>query len=320
MEPSMPFRSGWVAILCALAGSAQGATLRVSAEPPLSGERLGDALRSYLDGAEVTVEPPPGATDGASAGSLQPTALLITLRRSPGAGEDAEVVLVDGEETIVARLPGALRTEDLYRAAALKVQALLQRRNAAIPRATTMGALDARAEPQPSSDRTPLLLDADLAVMAPSSGPSREALRLGAGLQLGERWRLGLGAYLEPRQSSDSQGIHVTSWEMPVSLSLGYAWHAGTWQGWLEAVGHVAIRRFSADAAEVVSTTDTTLVPRAGAALAAAVSIAPGLRALARASVLAVLSDERYHVDGQVVWPVARALVLVELGLQYGGR
>jgi hypothetical protein len=32
------------------------------------------------------------------------------------------------------------------------------------------------------------------------------------------------------------------------------------------------------------------------------------------------LADARYRVDGQVVWPAARALVLVELGLQYGGR
>ena len=103
-------------------------------------------------------------------------------------------------------------------------------------------------------------------------------------------------------------------------LSLGYAWHIGAWQGWLETVGHAAIRKFSADAAGIVSTSDTTVVPRAGAALGATVAIAPGLRAHARASALAVLSDARYHVDGQVVWPVARALVLVELGLQYGGR
>ena len=67
MELLMFDRLGWVAILCALAGAAQATSLRVSAEPPLSGERLGDALRSYLDGAEVTIEPSPGAADGASA-------------------------------------------------------------------------------------------------------------------------------------------------------------------------------------------------------------------------------------------------------------
>jgi hypothetical protein len=320
MDPSMPLRLGWVAILCAFAGVAQAASLRVSAEPPLSGERLGDALRSYLDGEEVKIDPQPGAADSATSRPAEPGTVAIRLQKSRGVGEDAEVVLIDGEETIVARLPGALRTEDLYRAAALKVQTLLQRRAAAVPRATTVGVLDERAEPFPPPGKSALLLDVDLAVMVPTSGPPREALRLAAGVQLGKRWRLDLGTYLEPRQSSVAQDVHVTSWEIPVCLSLGYAWHTGVWQGWLESVGHAAIRKFSAEAAGLVSSSDTTVAPRVGAALGAAIVIAPGLRAHARASALAVLDDTRYRVDGQVVWPAARALVLVELGLQYGGR
>jgi hypothetical protein len=307
---------GWVSIVCALAGAAQAASLRVSAEPPLSGERLGDALRSYVDGADVTIEPP--ASD--SARPAEPGTMVITLQKSRAIGEDAEVVLVDGEETIVARLPGALRTEDLYRAAALKVQALLLRRVAPVPPAPVAETLNARAAPSTPPDRGAFLLAVDLAMLVPTSGPVREALRLAAGLQLGQRWRLELGTYLEPRQTADAQGIHVTAWEIPVCLSLGFAWHTGVWQGWLEGVGHAAIRNLSAEAAGIVSNTDTTVSPRAGGAVGVAVAIAPGLRAHARASALAVLADARYRVDGQVVWPAARALVLVELGLQYGGR
>jgi hypothetical protein len=140
------------------------------------------------------------------------------------------------------------------------------------------------------------------------------------GLQPSKRWHLELGTYLEPQQSADAQGIHVTSWEIPLCLSLGYAWHTGVWQGWLEGVGHAAIRRFSAEAAGIVSNSDTAVAPRVGVAVATGITIAPGLRAQARASALAVLADTRYRVDGQVVWPAARALVLVELGLEYGGR
>jgi hypothetical protein len=316
---SMLYRLGWVAIVCALAGVARAAPLRVSAEPPLSGERLGDALRSYVDGAEVTVEPPSGATDSTPARPAEPGTVGITLQQSRALGEDAEVVLVDGEETIVARLPGALRTEDLYRAAALKVQALLQRRMAA-PGVTMGGALIDRAAPSALPDRGAVLLAVDLAALMPTSGPVREALRLGAGLQLGQRLRLDLGTYLEPRQTADTQGIHVTAWEIPVCLSLGFAWRAGVWQGWLEGVGHAAFRKISAEATGIVSNSDTAVSPRAGGALGVAVAIAPGVRARARASALAVLADARYRVDGQVVWPATRALVLVELGLQYGGR
>jgi len=316
----MIHRVGWVVMVCALTGVAQATSLRVSAEPPLSGERLGDALRSYVDGAEVVVEAPPDATDGAPAQPPELGTVAITLQKTRTPGEDAEVVLVDGEETIVARLPGALRTEDLYRAAALKVQALLQRRVAATSSVAMGGALADRGAPEIPPDRSALLLAVDLAALVPTSGTLREALRLGAGLQMGQRWRLDLGTYLEPRQTADTQGIHVSAWEIPVCLSLGFAWHAGGWQGWLEGAGHAAFRRTSAEATGVVSNSDTTVSPRAGGALAVAVAIAPGVRAHARATAQVVLADTRYRVDGQVVWPAARALVLVELGLQYGGR
>ena len=314
----MHLRLGWVATMCALAGVAQAAPLRVSAEPPLSGERLGDALRSYVDAAEVTIEPAPSTSDGTRPAELG--TMVITLRKSRAMGEDAEVVLVDGEETIVARLPGALRTEDLYRAAALKVQALLQRRGVVAAGAAMEGTINERATPSTLPSTVAFLLDIDLAAIMPTSGPSREALRLAAGLQLGQRWRLDLGTYLEPRQTADAQGIHVTSWEIPVCLSLGFSLRTGVWQGWVEGVGHAAFRKLSAEAAGIVSNSDTTVSPRAGGALGVAVAIAPGMRAHARASALAVLADARYRVDGQIVWPVARALVLVELGLQYGGR
>jgi hypothetical protein len=316
----MLLRLGWVGIFLALGGVAQAASLRVSAELPFSGERLGDALRSYLDGADVVVESPHGETNNVDPQPTDPGIVSITLRKSRTPGEDVEVVLIDGEETILARLPGALRTEDLYRAAALKVQALLQRRVATVPPVVMAAAVDEQAPPFPPPTRNGFLLDVGLALVLPIDRPSLEAFRLGAGLQLGKRWRWGLGTYLEPRQSTSSQGINVSSWEIPVWLSLGFAWHTGLWQGWLEAVGHATIRRISAEAAGIVSNSDTTVSPRAGGALGVAVAIAPGLRASARAGMLAVLADTRYRVDSQVVWPAARALMLLELGLEYGVR
>ena len=251
---------------------------------------------------------------------LRPGTVGITLRGNRGSGEDAEVVLVEGEETIFARLPGALRTEDLYRTAALKVQALLQRR-AAISEVTRPDeALSERVRPPPAAARDRLWLDAGLAFMLPSDGLAREGLRLGAGLRFAERWRLGLGAYLEPPQSTSSQGIKVSAWEIPFWLSFGFDWHQGKWQGWLDAVGHAAVRSISAEASGIVSNSDTALSPRAGGALGFALALSPGLRADARVSLLAALADTRYRVDGQVVWPAARTLLLVELGLEYGVR
>jgi hypothetical protein len=313
----MRYGLGWVVVVCALAGAARATPLRVSAEPPLSGVRLGDALRSYVDGAEVTIEPFTGEAGGEPTESVT---VAITLQKSRMAGEDAEVVLVDGEETIVARLPGALRTEDLYRTAALKVQALLQRRVSAASGMAMAGVLNDHAASIAPADRSRLVLDADLAMVVPTSGPAREALHLGGGLQLGQRWRLGLGTYLEPLQTADAQGIRVTTREIPVCFSLGFAWRTGLWQGWLEGVGHAAIRKISAEAAGIVSNSDIAVSPRAGVAVGVALAIAPGVRAHARISALAVLADARYRVDGQVVWPASRALILAELGFQFGVR
>jgi hypothetical protein len=309
-----------VGILLALASAAEAAALRVSAEPPLSAQRLGDTLRSYLDGAEVTVAPAEGAGQAGEGLPAEAGMVSITLRGSRGLGEDAELVLVDGDETILARLPGALRTEDLYRTAALKVQALLQRRAAT---GTVLRPTEATSEARASSPpqaRDRLWLDAGLAMMVPATGPSREGLRLGSGLRLSQRWRVALGAYLEPPQSQSSQGIDIKAWELPLWLSLGCAWHQGRWQGFLDAVGHAAIRRISAEGNGIVSNADTALSPRAGPALGFGVALGPGLRAAARVSLLAALVDTRYRVDGQVVWPAARVLLLAELGIEYGVR
>ena len=307
-------------IFLVLAGTAQAAVLRVSAEPPFSSERLGDAIRSYLDGAEVTIVSPPGQPDLRDGASAEPGVVYVTLRRHDAAEDDAEVVLLEAGDTIISRLPGAMRIEDLYRAAALKVQALLQRRMAAGIADGPVGLVGDRASPEPHGPRDRLLLDADLVLLLPSDGLARQGLRLGAGLRFARRGRLGLGAYLEAPQSTHVQGIEVSTWEVPVWLSLGFAWHQGRWLGWLDAVGHAAVRRISAESPGIVSNSDTSLSPRAGGAIGFGLPIRPDLHAQAQVSVLGVLADTRYRVDDQVVSPSARMLVLLELGLAYGLR
>jgi|GEM_PF-6552131 len=316
----MPLRWVAIGIVLGLANSAHAAVLRASAEPPLSVERLGDVLRSYLDGIEVTVITPGAAGNAESGAVLDPGVVGVSLRGSRGPADDAEVVLVDGEETIVSRLPGALRTEDLYRAAALKVQALLQRRAASVGILPPAAMAGSRLPPAPPALRDRLWLDSGFALLLPSDGLAREGLRLGAGARFRQRGRLGLGTYLEPPQSTNAQGINVSAWELPVWLSLGYVWHRGRWLGWLDAVGHVAVRRVSAEAAGIVDSSDTALSPRAGGTLGIGIDLGPGLRGTARVSFLATLVDARYRVDGQVVWPAARTLLLCEVGIEYGVR
>jgi hypothetical protein len=129
-----------------------------------------------------------------------------------------------------------------------------------------------------------------------------------------------VGVYLEPQQSSRVSDIEVSAWELPISLQTGFDWHQGAWSGWLDAVGQAAVRRISAQAPEIVSNSDVALSPRAGAATGLGMAIGHGLRLEVRASLLAVLADRRYLVDGREVWPAARALGVFELGLAYRGH
>jgi hypothetical protein len=298
-----------------LASSAQALVLRVSAEAPLSVERLADALRSYVDGAEVEVAAVgrPDARDGAP---TVPGVVEVALRRQGVSDEDVELVLLDGETTILNRLPGAMRIEDLYRTVALKVHALLQRRVTASTAPTEVVG-DRRATSRDKLDR--LMLDAGLAFLVPSAGPVREGLRLGAGLRLSTRWHLLVGAYLEAEQSTRANDIAVSTWELPIFLNAGFDWHQGTWAGWLDLVGHAAVRRISAQAPEAISNSDVTLSPRVGGAAGLGIPVGRGLHLQLRLALLAVLSDSRYRVDTQEIWPSARTLGMVELGLGYRG-
>jgi hypothetical protein len=304
-----------VLALCSLvAGSAQAAVLRISAEPPLSVERLADALRSYVEGVELDFAPEPSKRDGVAA---TPGVVEISLRRLGTSDDEVELVLLDGEETILSRLPRAMRSEDLYRSAALKVHALLERRSSS-PTAPgdALGVRETAAGNPPER----LMLDAGFAVLAPSAGPVRQGLRLAAGLRLGRRGHLLLGAYIESGQSTRVNDIDVSSWELPILLQAGLDWHQGTWAGWVDVVGHAAVRRVSAKSPDIDSHSALALSPRAGGCTGLGFAIGQGLRLQAQMSLLATLADTRYWVDGQTVSPSAKALSVIEVGLVYGGR
>lgn len=298
-----------VLAVCALvASAAQAAPLRISAEPPLSVDRLADALRSYVEGVELELAAGPPIENG----TLAPGTIGISLRRLNATDDEVELVVLDGEETIISRLPRAMRSEDLYRSAALKVHALLERRAApALP-----------VEPIGVRETAPperLLLDAGFAVLAPSAGPVRQGARLAAGVRLAQRWHLLLGAYFESGTSTRSHGIDVSAWELPVLVQGGFDWHQGTWSGWVDGVGHAAVRRVRAQSPDIETNSALGFSPRVGATTGLGFAIGQALRLQAQVSLLATLADARYRVDGEVVAPSAKALGVIEVGLAYGG-
>src|SRR3954469_8210558 len=109
--------------------------LVVTATPPLDVERLADAVRAYLDELQVEVRAAPAPPAGELRGELAATARVgaavrawAVVRVADGAPGSVELEIVDRltDKALLATVPRPRRDEDLYRAVALKVQALLR--------------------------------------------------------------------------------------------------------------------------------------------------------------------------------------------------
>ena len=148
----------------------------VTAAPPLDSQRLADALRTYLDEFGIRVQVAPATAGGDLrtqlddarhlGESVRAVAVVRAERETRG---EIEVELYDlaTDKALVAAVRRPVRDEDLYRALALKVQAIL--------RATLS---EARGDLQPGSPVGRLLAanDADATVtLSASIAPERPA-------------------------------------------------------------------------------------------------------------------------------------------------
>ena len=140
----------------------------VTAAPPLDSQRLADALRTYLDEFGIHVEVAPATTDGdlrkqlADARQLgeavRAVAVVRVEREMPGQVE-LQLINLATDKALVVTVRRPARDEDLYRALALKIQAVL--------RATLS---EARAEIAPESAVGKLVAANDAATSPPPRG------------------------------------------------------------------------------------------------------------------------------------------------------
>jgi hypothetical protein len=144
----------------------------VTAAAPLDSQRLADALRTYLDEFGIHVQVAPATTDGDLrtqlddarhlGESVRAVAVVRAERETRG---EIEVELYDlaTDKALVAVVRRPVRDEDLYRALALKIQAIL--------RATFS---EARGEVQPGSPVGRLLAANGTAPATPAGRPGAE--------------------------------------------------------------------------------------------------------------------------------------------------
>ncbi len=106
----------------------------VTTAPPLDTQRLADALRVYLNEFGITVDvAPPDQTDDlrqriADARRLGESVRAVAVIRAEPGTDEVGIELTDlaTDKTLIATMPKTARDEDLYRALALKIQAILR--------------------------------------------------------------------------------------------------------------------------------------------------------------------------------------------------
>jgi hypothetical protein len=143
------------------------AQIVVTTAPSIDAQRLADALRVYLDEFGIRVETrPPGEAgdlrkqidDARQLGEALRAVAVIRAEHGPRGVIEIELIDLATDKALVVSVPRPERDEDLYRALALKVQAVLRatlsEARAELDPRSSLGRLVAEAPP-PAPETTP---------------------------------------------------------------------------------------------------------------------------------------------------------------------
>jgi len=213
----------------------------VTAASSIDAQRLADALRVYLDELGIRV----GAWSAPEAGDLQKrlddarrlgeaVRAVAVVRAERGARDQVKIELVDlaTDKALVVSVPRPARDEDLYRALALKIQAVLRatlsEARADLDPRSALGRLVAQGdaggaaagEAGAPTARAALALDAGYGVVSfPAGGPLFDGLVVRASWRVGPTIELGAGTAALGTASASSGNVVATASIVPLHLS-----------------------------------------------------------------------------------------------------
>ena len=308
---------------------------------PLDAERLADAVRAYLDDVTIRVEPQPSAaTDGLrqrlddarQVGQATHATAVVRVERVPSAGEPAEVEieLVDltTNEVLIATVVPPVRDEDLYRALALKIQAMLRVRWSG---AASGASVQGQASPGPGgpdalvSSRlgaaTPssLSLDLGLAVVSfPIGGPVLDGLDIRGRWRPSRRIALTLGTAALSSVSASSGGVDAVASIIPVRASAMLRLAAGRAELFVGPSAELSFMRISASSATTPVRSTRHVMLAVGGEADARLAVGGPLWLFVRAAALGVLNGESYDATGVPLIDTSRFELASTLGLAVG--
>jgi hypothetical protein len=353
------FRRWGLALVAALLvpqGAARGADdvatgqpiVVVTAEAPLDEQRLADALRAYLDEFHVEVRTAPAAPTSDLRAELAATARIgaavrawAVVRIANGEPGSAEIELVDRvtDKSLVTSLPRPRRDEDLYRAVALKVQALMRATLAepdapvaaspALVRLAQGG--EAGLSYRPPSPAPPaegssrawaehsLVLETGLAFVGFSStGATQQGLAVSATGRLGRRFEVALGTQALSGIRAQSGSVSAVVDRLPLSLAGRVVARGQRWEASVGPLAELAFVSIETSSPNLTVRSGRSVVPAVGGQAGGRLHLAGSTSLYLRAAALGVIAGQDYAAQGQPLLSLAGLQFGAEAGLAVG--
>jgi hypothetical protein len=314
--------------------------LVVTSAPPLDGERLADALRAYLGDSGIDVRTAPAGPSGDLRHDLAETrqageaVRAVAAVRVGGAGASTvEIQVVDRvtDKVLLASIPRPPRLEDLYRAVALKVQALLRSTLAESPE-LLRGRPDlarlagvAATSPSPADASTPahrLALATGYALSSfPLGGLTQQGLSVSAAYTfrnasiLGARLEAGFSLAALQSAKASSGDVTVMVDRVPVGASLALRWSGPHAAALVGVAGEIAFTSVTPSGPPMTANSQRAALPGLGGLCEGRWALGDRAWVFARGEALGMLLGERYLVRGAAVVDTSRLQASASAGL-----
>jgi hypothetical protein len=314
----------------------------VTATPSMDAQRLADALRVYLDEFGIRVE----ARAAGEADDLrkriddarqlgESLRAVAVVRAEHGARGAVEIELIDlaTDKALVVSVPRPARDEDLYRALALKIQAVLRatlsEARADLDPRSSLGRLVAEGgarpavetPPPPSQPPAQLALDVGYGMVSfPDGGPFFGGLAVRGSWRPRPHYELALGTAALAAASASSGTVAATATIVPLRATASRAFARGRARFLVGPCIDAAFIRVAATSASATTPVRSTrnLMVGLGAEVEARVAILTSAWLFARAAAVGVLNGERYDVAGSPLFDTSRLQLSGTVGAGVG--
>jgi len=309
----------------------------VAAAPPIDAQRLADALRVYLNEYGIRVEARRGGDAPELRSRLEEARQLgeavravAVVRVAPGLAGEVEIELVDlaTDKALIVGVPRPPREEDLYRAVALKIQAVL--------RATLS---EARSGMDPQSSLGRLVAEGDAAARDSAGAGTRLALDAGyglvsfpldgtrfGGLAVRATWRpasrleLALSTAALGPEDATLGGVHATATLVPLRMAAKVPLAVGRTEFLVGPCVEASYLRVDTTSATTPVKSPRHILAAAGVEGEVRLTVVGGVWLFTRAAALGVFNGEHYDVDGWPVFDTSRLQLSGTIGAGIGLR